>query len=154
MELKNNDTLRTPSWVHEPLGLFDLDPCAGRSTNIAKVNYRLEENKNGLNLPWFGFVWCNPPFSQKDLWTQKMIEHGNGIMVLPERGSAPWCGPLKEHTGFHFVMGKKINFEGGSSSNNLGSILFPFGSEAIERIKNSGLPGDFNKTLWFKPRCA
>lgn len=154
MELKKHDILRTPKWVYQPLGLFDLDPCAGETTDIARVNYRLENGENGLELPWFGFVWCNPPFSQKEIWASKMKEHGNGIMVLPERGSAPWCGPLKLYTEFHFVMGKKINFEGGPSSNSLGSILFPFGSEAIDRITNSGLPGDFNKTLWFKPRCA
>lgn len=152
MKLQKNDSLRTPAWVYEALGPFDLDPCAGESTRIGVENYRLEDGNDGLKLPWFGFVWCNPPFSQKEIWAEKMIQHGNGILILPERGSAPWCGPLKEHTGFHFVMGKKINFEGGSSSNNLGSILFPFGPEAIERIKNSNLPGDFNQTLWFRPR--
>lgn len=152
MQLKKNDILQTPEWVYKPLGDFDLDPCAGVNTNIGKTNYRLEDNQNGLKLPWFGFVWCNPPFSQKEIWSKKMIEHGNGILILPERGSAPWCGPLKEHSRYHFVMGKKIDFIGGSSSNNLGSILFPFGEEAIERITNSGLPGDLNKTLWFNPR--
>lgn len=151
-ELKKNDCLRTPPWVYEALAPFDLDPCAGKETNIGNFNYRLEEGNNGLELPWFGFVWCNPPFSQKDIWAKKMVEHGNGILILPERGSSPWCGLLKTNSQYHFVMGKRINFIGGSSSNNVGSILFPFGSEAIERITNSGLPGDLNKTLWFRPR--
>lgn len=146
------DTLETPQEIYQALGPFDLDPCAGASTNIASVNYRVQNNQDGLLLPWSGFVWCNPPFSQKELWASKMKEHGNGIMVLPERGSAPWCGPLALYCKYHFVMGKKINFIGGPSSNNAGSILFPFGQLAMERIKESGLPGYFNKTLWYKPR--
>jgi len=52
------------------------------------------------------------------------------------------------------VMGKKINFEGGSSSNNIGSVLFPFGEIAVQRINNSGLPGHFVRVEWFRHRCA
>lgn len=151
-KLKSGDLFQTPEWVYKPLGAFDLDPCAALNTNIGKHNYRIENGEDGLTLPWFGFVWCNPPFSQKALWARKMIDHGNGILILPERGSAPWCGPLKLESKFHFVMGKKVNFIGGSSSNNAGSILFPFGNEAINRILNSMLPGDLNETRWFRPR--
>lgn len=154
MELKKNDILETPSWVYKPLGHFDLDPCAGLTTDIGKINYRIQDGEDGLKLPWFGFVWLNPPFSQKEMWADKMIEHGNGIMVLPERGSAPWYGPLASGVRYHFIMGKKINFIGGPSSNNLGSTLFLFGDEAVQRVKASGLPGHFNETKWFNPRCA
>ena len=154
MELKKNDILQTPEWVHKSLGLFDLDPCAGEKTKIATTNWWDGRGENGLKIDWDGFVWCNPPFSQKELWAERMIEHGNGILILPERGSAPWFGPLAEKCGAYFVMGKKINFIGGPSSNNLGSVLFLFGNEAIERVKKSGLPGHLVKVDWFRPRCA
>ena len=81
-----------------------------------------------------------------------MIAHNNGILILPERGSAPWFGPLAKEVGTYFIMGKKINFIGGPSSNNLGSVLFPFGSEAIRRIENSGLPGLMLEVKSFRPR--
>lgn len=152
--LLKNDCLRTPKYIIDALGPFDLDPCAGEYTNIGDVNYWDGNGENGLSLSWFGFVWCNPPFSQKEIWLEKMINHGNGILILPERGSAPWFGPLAEKAGCYFVMGKKINFEGGSSSNNLGSILFPFGEIAVKRIKESGLPGHFVRVDWFRPRCT
>ena len=152
MELKKNDILQTPTWVYEPLGPFDLDPCAGKETNIGEINWWDGRGQNGLISEWFGFVWCNPPFSQKELWAKKMIEHGNGILILPERGSAPWFGPLAEAAGMYFTMGKKINFIGGSSSNNLGSVLFPFGARARGRISMSGLPGHFSKVISFTPR--
>jgi hypothetical protein len=152
--LLKNDCLRTPKYITDALGKFDLDPCAGEFTKIATVNLWDGRGQNGLIEKWEGFVWCNPPFSQKEIWAEKMIQHGNGILILPERGSAPWFGPLAEKAGCYFVMGKKINFEGGSSSNNLGSILFPFGELAVKRIKESGLPGHFVRVDWFRQRCT
>ena len=150
--LLKNDCLRTPKYVIDALGSFDLDPCAGENTNIANINLWDGRGEDGLREIWNGFVWCNPPFSQKEIWTQRMIEHNNGILILPERGSAPWFGPLAKKSGCYFVMGKKINFEGGSSSNNIGSILFPFGDLAIERICKSDLPGHFVSVQWFRER--
>jgi hypothetical protein len=142
-----NDTLQTPPWVYTELGHIDLDPCAGVQL-IADVNYR----KNGLEFPWKGFVFCNPPFSQKELWIEKMIKHGNGILLLPERGSAPWFGPLAQACTAYFVMGKKINFIGGSSSNNVGTVLFLFGEEAVSRIRKSSLPGHLCRVEYFRSR--
>lgn len=150
--LKKNDCLQTPKWVYSQLGEIDLDPCAGINTNIGRENYVVERGENGLLLDWQGFVYCNPPFSQKELWIQRMSEHDNGILILPERGSAPWFGPLAKRCGAYFVMGKKINFIGGPSSNNLGSALFPFGEEARERLKNIQLPGHYVEVKRFKPR--
>lgn len=150
--MKKNDALQTPPWVYEPLGPFDLDPCSGLNTKIAKVNWAIETGMDGLKNEWFGTVWCNPPFSQKELWADKMIRHGNGFLILPERGSAPWFGPLAEKCGRYFVMGKKINFIGGPSSNNLGSVIFPFGQPAIGRLFESGLPGHFVEVLKFTKR--
>lgn len=147
-----NDKLQTPEYIFKSLGLIDLDPCAGETTKIGKQNLWDGRGENGLEAKWHGFVYCNPPFSQKELWIKKMIEHNNGILLLPERGSAPWFGPLAKASGKYFVMGKKINFIGGTSSNNVGSVLFPFGEEAIRRIINSGLPGHFVSVEWFKSR--
>ncbi len=150
--MKKNDTLQTPQYIIDSLGPFDLDPCAGEQTKIATVNWWDGRGENGLKIEWNGFVWCNPPFSQKEIWARKMIEHGNGILILPERGSAPWFGPIAESSRHYFVMGKKINFIGGSSSNNIGSVLFLFGPEAISRIEKSGLPGHLVNVMWFKNR--
>lgn len=151
--LKKNDCLKTPKWIYEPLGIINLDPCAGISTKIGKTNWAIERGEDGLLRDWFGFVYCNPPFSQKERWADRMVEHGNGILVLPERGSAPWFGPLAEAAGYYWVMGKKINFIGGLSSNNLGSVLFPFGREAKKRLLKSGLPGHFVEVKHYKSRA-
>jgi hypothetical protein len=152
MSMKTNDCLSTPKWVYEALGQIDLDPCAGEDTHIGTQNYALERGQDGLKLDWNGFVYCNPPFSQKEAWAARMIEHGNGILILPERGSAPWFGPLAKASGVYWIMGKKINFVGGPSSNNLGSVLFPFGDDAMSRVSESGLPGLYVSVLSWTPR--
>lgn len=150
--MTNNDSLQTPTWIYKAFGLIDLDPCAGIDTCIGEENYPIDLGLDGLSLPWRGFVFCNPPFSQKEKWIQRMIKHRNGILLLPERGSAPWFGPLAAAAGCYFVMGKKINFIGGSSSNNVGSCLFPFGSKARTRVLNSELPGHYVQVKRFTPR--
>lgn len=150
--LKKNDCLKTPEWVYSELGQIDLDPCAGVDTQIATENWAIERGENGLLREWHGFVYCNPPFSQKLEWADKMIQHKNGILILPERGSAPWFGLLALHAGSYWVMGKKINFVGGPSSNNLGSALFLFGEEAENRVVFSNLPGHLVKVEHYRAR--
>ena len=141
--MKKNDDLVTPPWVWRELGEIDLDPCAGKDTEIGAMNYAIERGEDGLILTWHGFVYCNPPFSQKEQWADRMIQHGRGILILPERGSAPWFSHVAAEAGAYWVMGKKINFIGGPSSNNVGSVLFPFGAEAKARLLNNSLPGHF-----------
>lgn len=146
------DLLRTPAWVYEPLGPIDMDPCSSDYNSIGEINLWDGAGEDGLVEEWKGFIYCNPPFSQKESWADKMVRHGHGILILPERGSAPWFGPLAVESKYYFVMGKKINFEGGPSSNNIGSVLFTFGKESIKRVEQSGLPGHFNKACWFRSR--
>lgn len=157
--MKTNDCLQTPEWVYGSLRPFDLDPCAGADTFIAEENWCLhcDTSIDGLSRKWVthgrkSFVWCNPPFSQKNVWIERMKEHNHGILILPERASAPWFGPLASFVGQYFIMGKKINFVGGPSSNNLGSCLFPFGETARERLRKSWLPGMMVEVLSFKAR--
>jgi len=72
-EGKTNDWI-TPTYIMKQLGKFDFDPCP-----YPKPEW------DGLSLEWSGRIWCNPPFSrsQRELWMQKMAEHGNGIMLIP-----------------------------------------------------------------------
>tara|TARA_R110000824_G_scaffold285944_1_gene474067 strand:- start:451 stop:909 length:459 start_codon:yes stop_codon:yes gene_type:complete len=145
------DLLQTPDWVWKPLGTFGLDPCAGEGTEIGRINFR--ESDDGLSLPWTSTWFCNPPFSQKDGWINKALEaDAPGILLLPERGSAPWFGPVAAWCTAYWVMGKKINFIGGPSSNNMGTALFCFGESMVDRVLDSGLPGHLCRVEQFVPR--
>lgn len=84
----------TPPAIKDPLGPFDLDPCAAPSPRpwpTAAVHYELPDD--GLSLPWFGRVWLNPPFGDQTwAWLERMAEHGNGIALAFAR---------TETVGFH-----------------------------------------------------
>jgi len=58
--------------IMEAVDGFDLDPAAGaESSPIAEETFALERGEDGLSEPWHGRVWCNPPYSEKDEWTEK-----------------------------------------------------------------------------------
>lgn len=44
---------------------FDLDPCASATSDLADENVRLD---GGLDRPWHGRVFLNPPYSEVSEW--------------------------------------------------------------------------------------
>lgn len=74
----------TPPDILQRLGAFDLVPCAAWSRTEPPVQYSKEDD--GLSKPWFGRVWCNPPFGRDAIkWLRKMAAHNNGIALIPAR---------------------------------------------------------------------
>lgn len=76
-------------------GSFTLDVAASPDNARAPRFYTREQD--GLSLPWYGRVWCNPPFSNLAGWTAKAwaewnAEHSEVIaMLLPaNRTEQPW----------------------------------------------------------------
>jgi hypothetical protein len=80
----------TPKWLIDRLSPFDLDPCAAdpRPWSCAKTNY----TEDGLERPWDGFVWLNPPFDRYEVrqWVERLAFYGNGIALLHARTEAGW----------------------------------------------------------------
>lgn len=89
------DERYTPAWIFDSLGeRFDLDP-ASPPPGVSKVpvDSVWTKSDDGLTKPWFGFVWCNPPFSNATPWADRFMEHGTGI----------WLGPVA-NSGWHDRM--------------------------------------------------
>jgi hypothetical protein len=65
--------------------VFDLDPAACEESHKAVAYFTVEDN--GLEQPWFGWVFCNPPFSDLESWVKKAwgeIHRCAGIaMIMP-----------------------------------------------------------------------
>lgn len=82
-----NDEWYTPSWLFHALGVeFDLDPCSpGSPPSSVPAKRHFTKADNGLTAEWSGSVWLNPPFSSKRPWYERLIEHGNGIALMPAR---------------------------------------------------------------------
>ena len=64
---QKDEWLTPPELIHS-LGVFDLDPCApfNRPWNTAKRHYTILDD--GLKKKVIGRVWCNPPYSNVDVW--------------------------------------------------------------------------------------
>ena len=80
----NTNNWLTPPALLQRLGRFDLDPCgcAGMPWSTATTTYFLPEH-DGLRDPWFGRVFCNPPYGPNvGAWGRRMADHANGIMLI------------------------------------------------------------------------
>lgn len=82
-----NDEWYTPSWMFRALGVeFDLDPCSpGAPPSTVPAKRHLTKEDNGLTAEWRGSVWLNPPFSSKRQWYERLVAHGDGIALMPNR---------------------------------------------------------------------
>jgi len=91
----------TPKFIFEALNRkFDLDPAhPGRDNPYCVVPARKIYTKtdDGLQQPWRGVVWLNPPFGGRRgqvPWLRKFFAHGNGIAIVAARTSADWFHDL------------------------------------------------------------
>ncbi len=76
----------TPPELFERLGIrFDLDP-ASPNPPVPWVPADRFYSVDGQCEPWIGRVWLNPPYGPAaGRFVERMVEHGNGILLLPAR---------------------------------------------------------------------
>lgn len=133
----------TPPDLLGQLGPFDDDPCRPGSID-------------GLERPWTGFVWLNPPYDRDlALWLHKLADHGNGIALIFARTetrtfySCVW----DRADAVLFLKGRLHFYQNGVRAKaNAGapSCLVAYGATAIGRLANSSLEGAL-VTMW-RPR--
>jgi hypothetical protein len=81
---------------------FTLDVAAEALSHVCEDYFSPERGKNGLILPWYGHVWCNPPWSECGAWIRKAwAEWTKGgpesiTMLLPVRTEQPFWQQLVE----------------------------------------------------------
>jgi hypothetical protein len=136
----------TPRWILEALGSFDLDPAASdpQPWDCAAENWTTA----GLERPWHGRVWLNPPFDRYQVrrWIQKLAAHGNGTALLHARTEAAWFEPvwksatailfLADRIYFHYPDGRRAEANSGAPA-----CLIAFGEPDREQLKYSGITG-------------
>jgi hypothetical protein len=54
-------------------GEIGCDPCSNATSIVgARVEYRLDRNQNGLELPWSSLTYINPPYGREiGAWTMR-----------------------------------------------------------------------------------
>lgn len=138
----------TPKELVEALGHFDLDPCEPMKPlwKLADKGYNKEQD--GLAYEWEGRVWCNPPYEQPllDRFCQKMVEHGNGVLLTFARvDNRLFQGLILPNSDGVLFLRKRVRFylpdgtRGGSPG--AGSCLIAFGKENVDALRNAGLEG-------------
>jgi hypothetical protein len=148
----------TPRHIIEALGPFDLGPCAApepRPWPTASKHYA-EADCNGLELPWHGVVWVNPPYGKHaEAWLHKLAEHGEGIALIFARTETAWFQRVARHDWLLFFPSGRITFhkpngERGKGNSGAPSVFLAIGEESKRRLMNFGVAGfyckpEFNK---------
>lgn len=141
-----NDEWLTPPEIVRACGDFDLDPCAPivRPWDTARQHFTIEDD--GLAQRWHGRVWCNPPFGREAIkWLRRMVEHGNGIALIPARTETVmfyetvWGGAdavlfIQGRPHFHYVDGRRAAANSGAPI-----CLVAYGSDNVDALRASGL---------------
>ena len=85
---------------------FNLDACATNQNRKCSRFFTSEDD--GLNRPWSGNVWCNPPYSNIAEWVKKASCEANMggcdvvVLLIPARTDTRW---------FHEYLYNKPNVE-------------------------------------------
>lgn len=160
-----NDEWYTPSWIFKALSIeFDLDPCSpGAPPSSVTAKRHLTKVENGLTADWEGAVWLNPPFSGKRPWYQRMVEHGNGIALMPARTETHDLQVYMQAAQALLFMKGRIYFERGqrpggngvggvTTTPPFGLVFCAYGDRMAELMLDSGLLGVRAKVCSTKQR--
>jgi hypothetical protein len=153
------DTWLTPRYLIDALGgyeSFDLDPCAAIDQPWPTAKQHYTERDNGLLLPWFGRVWCNPPYNRGIIgsFMGRMAQHGNGISLVFARSETEffhrYVWPVADgifffegRITFHRHDGSVPEWDGGAPS-----VLISYGDDNTDALAGCGLPGHFVPLRW------
>jgi DNA N-6-adenine-methyltransferase (Dam) len=138
-------TWLTPRWVLDPLGEFDLDPCGHPTHHTAGTMYCWPD-QDGLWLPWFGRVWCNPPYgNEAKAFIERMALHGNGYLLVFARTETEAWGRIWSTADAMLFLYRRVAFISSDGRESDGgaapSVLAAFGEENVNvllRAKQSG----------------
>lgn len=132
-------------YVKEQMGHIDLDPATtARNAKLMEIPNFYTEETNGLDKPWYGKVWLNPPFSNKKEWIRKArqeIDNGNCeriFILLPMAFETMlWQEQILGKAIIH-IPNRRISFIDGNTLKQKADI--PFTSVLFEMNKTGSAP--------------
>jgi hypothetical protein len=145
----------TPPEIIDALGgprSFDLDPCAAvnQPWPTARAHYTVIDD--GLNKPWRGRIWFNPPYGGPSIvgpWMRRMAAHGIGTGLTFARTETDlfFTTIWKTATALLFLRGRLYfhHLDGTRASANAGapSVLIAYGERDAEMLEHCGLDGQY-----------
>lgn len=111
---------------------FTLDACAVKENAKCAAYYTPEQN--GLDQPWTGQVWCNPPYGRNvGQWVKKAHDTASGggfvVMLLPARTDTRWFHDyIYGKTEVRFIKGR-LKFGSCQNAAPFPNMVVIFGGE-------------------------
>lgn len=111
---------------------FTLDACAVKENAKCEAYYTPEQD--GLDQPWTGRVWCNPPYGRNvGQWVKKAHDTALGggfvVMLLPARTDTRWFHDyIYGKTEVRFIKGR-LKFGSCQNAAPFPSMVVIFGGE-------------------------
>jgi len=140
---QTTDDHYTPPFIFKALGVeFDMDvsaPINGVPWIPAKRSLSIIDD--GLTTDWMGRVWCNPPYSKITPWADKLLDHGNGIALLPVSKSM-WFDKLWQFADGILTLPSSLRFiksDGSVAGIMTSTMLFAFGEANRQALVDSRL---------------
>ncbi len=147
-----SDTWLTPLEIINALGEFDLDPCTPEFMPWGTARSRFTKQQDGLIQPWYGRVFCNPPYGlQASKWLHKCAEYKNATALIFARtetrmffdnvwNKADSLLFLEGRIFFHYNDGTRAAANSGAPS-----VLVAYDQFNSEALMSSKIKGKFIK---------
>ena len=141
---QGENTWFTPREFINALGPFNLDPCTVtyRPFDTAAFHYEFDAGSNGLEMPWDGDVWLNPPYGKEiNPFIDKFIDYKRGCALIFARMGAPYCQALASAGATFCFLRKRVAFidKTGVKRSNAGadSCIVFFDEKYAARLANN-----------------
>jgi len=132
----------TPQWIVDRLeaefGKFDLDPAASKTNHKAPTYFSLlDDGVDGLEQPWFGKVFLNPPYGRHPMginWAKKVRKELQSkrkkspqliVCLIPVRSETQWWKTYLEVASEVRFFEGRLAFEAVGGQNDTESATFP-----------------------------
>lgn len=136
----------TPAVIYEAaleaLGItvWDLDPASNPNSTVPAI---LELYEGGLEEPWGGHVWVNPPFSDINPWVEKVFDNEWDSLTFlgPHDLSTKWARRMTSGCNAWAAWPRRVHFPvpgQPKGSPPAGIALWYFGSKCeiwLERMR-------------------
>lgn len=135
---------RTPPELFARLKVtFDLDVAAPGVVPWIPATDFLTKHEDGTKAAWYGRVWCNPPYgSAAGAFVDRMIEHGNGLLLVASRTEVRWYQRALESADRVCLLRERLHFireDGHQARAPFGSTIFAWSRECSLALRDADL---------------